>query len=199
MAENESLELWDRDCRRWLPFLRKIEHGAPVNEIVATGLRCVCGASKRLTSLLPLAEILQAAKRRDHEAIHELVRPCWRARDYGELYEQCARNHSDPYSLEMAVKRQACDTILDQVEREIVRKGNWPDLARFRVRRGQILAAIEDGLPGSARQVVNEPQRKPRMPTRSAAQKEKERGDLLNLSLRNAGQDREDRGKRVSA
>ncbi len=182
MAENETLDLWDRHSGRWRQMLKKIGNREPAEDIADEVVRCLHTTFKNLVELLPLEQLIDAANRDDH-TVHDVVRECRKGREYAELFDQLAAIHSDPAALIEGVARAAVDRFLDQIEMKVVGNGHWPDMARFRVMREDTMARIQEAVARLARQVAENPNEKPRMPARSAEQKEKDQRDLLNLSL----------------
>ena len=143
---------------------------------------CLRKTFQNLAELLPVEQLLDAAKR-DEQAIHDVVRECRETRDYAEIFEQLAPIHSDPASLVEGVARATVDRFLDQIQMTVVGEDHWPDMAGFREMREDVKAMMQPGIARLAIQIADHPNVKPRMPRRSADQKEKDQRDLLNLSL----------------
>lgn len=183
MAENETLDLWDRHSGRWRQLYRKIDSKAPDEEIDREIERCLYSTFKNLPDLLPLRELLDAAER-DDQTIHDVVRECRKAREYAEYFDQLAAVHSDPTALVEGVACAVVERFLQQIGMKVVGNGHWPDMARFRVMCEDTMARIQKPVARLAKQVAANPNQKPRMPARSAKQKEQDQRDLLSLSLR---------------
>lgn len=81
MAENESLDLWDRHSGRWRQLLKKIHSHEPVEEIADEVVRCLYKTSQNLVELLPLHELLDATEL-GSDRVCEVVRRCRKGRDY---------------------------------------------------------------------------------------------------------------------
>lgn len=182
MAENETLDLWDRQSARWQRWLKRIETGDPVEQIADEAMWCLCKTFQNLTEPLPVEQLLDAAMR-DDQAIHDVVRECRKARDYAEMFEQLAAIHSDPAALVEGVLRAIVERFFDQIEMKVVGNGHWPDMARFRIMRESVKTLMRDGVGRLARKIADHPNEKPRMPARSADQKEKDQRALQNQSL----------------
>ena len=182
MSENETLDLWDRNSARWRRLQERIKRNDPEEQIADEAMWCLYKTFQSLSELLPLEQLLDAAKRGD-QTIHDVVRKCSKARDYAELIEQLAAIHSDPQPLVESVSRAIMDKIFDQIELQVVGDGPWPDLARFRVMCKRVKLLMHDGVGRLARKIADHPNEKPRMPARSADQKEKDQRALQNQSL----------------
>ncbi len=137
---------------------------------------------QNLTEPLPVEQLLDAAKR-DDQTIHAVVRECRKARDYAEMFEQFAAIHSDPAALVEGVARATVERFFDQIELKVVGDDHWPDMTRFRIMRENVMTLICGDVTRLARTVADRPNEKPRMPGRSADQKEKDQRDLRNQSL----------------
>jgi hypothetical protein len=182
MAENETLDLWDRHSGRWRQLLKKIDSKQPLEDIADEVVRCLYATFKHLVDLLPLERIIDAATRDDH-AIRDVVRECRKAHEYADLFVQVAAIHADPAALIGGVARAAVDRFLDQIEMKVVGDDHWPDMARFRVMRDDVMGRIKEAVARLASQVAKNPNEKPRMPARSAERKARDERDLLTLSL----------------
>lgn len=183
MAENETLDLGDRHSGRWRLLLKRFESGEPAEHISGDTVRCLYKTFKNLAELLPLGELLAAA-RLGAEEVREVVRRCRKGRDYAELFAQQAFIDSDPAQIIEGVARATVDRFLDQIELKVVGVGHWPDMKRFRIMRDNVITLICGDVTRLARKVAENPNEKPRMPARSADQKQKDQRDLLNQSLR---------------
>ncbi|HUU85713.1 MAG TPA: hypothetical protein VM243_19620 [Phycisphaerae bacterium] len=183
MAENETLDLWDRYSRRWQRLLESVESSEPAESIADEGVRCLYRTFKNLVELLPLEELLQAADRGDRAAVDDLVRRCSKARDYAELIGLEAAVTNVSARLLEGVARGAVDRFLDQIAMKVVGDGHWPDLARFRMLREQVQNLMRPGIARLAGQVAAHPNEKPRMPAKTAERHEREQRDLLGMSL----------------
>jgi len=182
MAENETLDLWDKHSARWRRLLKRIESDDPVERITDEVMWCLCKTFQNLTDQLPVEQLLDAAKR-DDQTIHDVVRECRKARDYAEMFEQLAAIHSDSTALVESVLRATVERFFDQIELKVVGDGHWPDMARFRIMREDVKTRMRDGVGRLARKIADHPNDKPRMPARSADQKEKDQRDLQKQSL----------------
>ena len=69
MAENETLDLWDKQSARWRRLLKRIESDDPVEKITEEVMWCLCKTFQNLTDPLPVEQLLDAAKR-DDQTIH---------------------------------------------------------------------------------------------------------------------------------
>ncbi len=183
MAENETLDLWDRYSGRWKRLLGLVERSEPTDTIADEAVRCLYRTFKNLVELLPLKEMLQAASRGDRAAVDDVVRRCRKARDYAELIAQEAAVTNMPARLLEGVARGAVDEFLDQIGMKVLGDDHWPDLARFRVLRENVERLMRVDITRLARQVAAHPNEKPRMPAKSAEQHEQEQRDLLGMSL----------------
>lgn len=182
MAENETLDLWDRHSGRWRHLLKRVERDEPADQIADDAVRCLYKTFKNLVELLPLGKLFDAAKL-GPDKVREVVRRCRKEGGYAELFAQQAAIHTDPVQIIEGVARATVDRFLDQIELKVVGDGHWPDMARFRIMRENVVMLMRDDLARLARKVADRPNEKPRMPARSADQKEKDQRDLLNLSL----------------
>ena len=182
MAENETLDISDRYSGRWRRLLRRIESDDPVEQIADDAVWCLHKTFKNLVELLPVERLLEAATDED-QTIHDVVRECRKARDYAEMFEQLAAIHTDPTALVESVLRATVERFFDQIELEVVGDGHWPDMERFSIMRESVKSLMRDGVARLARKIEDHPNEKPRMPARSAEQKEKDQRDLQNQSL----------------
>ena len=182
MAENETLDLWDRHSRRWQRMLRRIESDDPVERIADDAVWCLHKTFKNLVVLLPVERLLEAATDEDR-TIRDVARECRRGREYAELFAQQTAIHTDPVQIVEGVARATVDRFLDQIELKVVGEGHWPDMARFRIMRENVMTLMRDRVARLARKVADHPSEKPRMPARSADQKEKDQRDLQSQSL----------------
>jgi hypothetical protein len=182
MAENETLDLWDRHSGRWRQLLKKIESDEPAEQIADDAVRCLYKTFQNLVELLPLHELLDAAKL-GSDRVREGVRRCRKGRDYAEVLAQQSAIHSDPQHIMEGVARATTERFFDLFAMEIVGEDHWPDAARFRVLREDVSNLMQAEVAQLARVVAEKPNEKPRMPTRSSEQKENDHRDLLKLSL----------------
>jgi len=183
MAENETLDLWNRHSGRWQQLLRKIKSGEPANEIADETVRCLYRAFGNLVELLPLGKVLEAVARGDEDAVWAIVRECRSGRDYAELIAQQATIDSDPVRVLEGVARATVERFFDQMGMKVVGDGRWPDMYRFRLLREDVNTLMQPGIACLARHIAEYPDKKPRTPARSAAQRARDQRDLLSLSL----------------
>jgi len=183
MAENETLDLWNKQSRRWWQLLKKIESGEPAEEIADEAERCLSRTLKSLVELLPLGKMLEAATRGDKRALWAIVRERRWGRDYAELIAQQASIDSDPVRLLEGVLRGTADRFLDQIGVEVVGYNHSPNMGGFRFLREKVLTLMQPGIARLARQIAEHPGKKPRLPARSTAQRARDQRDLLSLSL----------------
>jgi hypothetical protein len=183
MAENETLDLHDRHSGRWRQLLKKIERNETADRIATETVLCLYKTFKNLVELLPLDKLLDAAKL-GRDKLREVVRQCHKARDYAELFAQQAPLQTDPSKLIEGVARATVVTYFDRFGREVIGRGNWPDIARFRVLREDVSNLMRNDVERLARNVSDHPTEKPRMPARSPSQKEEEQNEILGISLR---------------
>lgn len=190
MAENETLDLWSRHSRRWQQLLRMIENDKPVDDLADETVRCLYKTFKNLVELLPWDELLEATGV-GPDQVRKVLRRCRKARDYAELVAQQAAIDPRPAQsiiqraeIIEGVARATVEKFFHQIQMKVVGAANWPDIARFHILRGEIMALIQERVAGLARQVADHPNEKPRMPRRSAKQKAQDHSDLLRLSLR---------------
>ena len=182
MAENETLDLWDRHSGRWQQLLKKIESNEAAGQIAYDAVQCLYKIFKNLVELLPLHELLDAAKLGPDE-MREVVRQCRKGRDYAELFEQQAAIHTVPEQIIEGVAHATVERFFDQIELKVVGDDHWPNMTRFRTMRENVRTLMRDDVARLARKVADRPSEKPRMPARSAEQKEKDQRDLQNESL----------------
>ena len=182
MAENETLDLWGRHSARWQRWLKRIERGDSVEQIADEAMWCLHKTFKNVVELLPVERLLEAATDEDR-TIRDVVRECRKGREYAELFEQYAAIHSDPAALVEAVLRATVERFFDQIAMKVVGNGHWPDMAGFSIMRESVKTLMRDGVGRLARKIADHPNEKPRMPGRSADQKEKDQRDLQNQSL----------------
>lgn len=189
MAENETLDLMDRHSVRWRKLRERIRNNDPIEAIADEGVACLTRTFKSLSGLLPIRELLDA-NRQGVDAVRKFARRCSKAPDYAELFAQqaailgSARPYRDPVELVAGVLRATLDKFLDQIGMEVVGSGPWPDMARFRILREQLGTQAADRIDRLAKQIAEHPDKKPRMPRKSAALKDREHHQLLTLSLR---------------
>lgn len=182
MAENESLDLRDRHSGRWQQLFKRIENDEPAEQIADAAVRCLYKTFKNLVELLPLPELLDAAKL-GPDKVREVVRRCRKGRDYAELFAQQAAIHTDPVQIVEGVARATTDRFFDLFRMEILGESHWPNIARLRVVCEDVTTLMNDGIASLARKIADRPNEKPRMPARSADQREKDQRDTLKLSL----------------
>ncbi len=181
MAENETLDLWDG--RRWRKLFGKIDSDQSAEEIVEEGERCLVSIFKSVVEFLPLGEFLDAASRGDRAGVRDIVRKCYRAREHAELLAQQAALDTDPERILEGFALAVMDGILDQFEMKLVEDGRWPEIVTFRTKRESLRELMQECAARLGKKVADRPNEKPRMPARSADQKEKDQRDLLNHSL----------------
>ena len=181
MAENETLDLWDG--RRWRKLFGKIESDRPAEEIVEEGERCLVSIFKTIVQLLPLGELLDAASRGDSVGVHDIVRRCYKAHEHAELLAQQAALYTDPERILEGFALAVMDGILDQFEMKLSEDGRWPEMVSFRTKRESLCEQMRECAARLGRKVADRPNEKPRMPRRSADQKEIDQRDLQKQSL----------------
>lgn len=182
MAENETLDLWDRHSGRWQQLLKKIESNEPAGQIAYDAVQCLRKTFQNLAELLPVEQLLDAAKHGRAE-MREVVRRCHKGRDYAELFAQQAAIPTDPVQIIEGFAHAIVDRFFDQIELKVVGDDHWPNMTRFRTMRENVRTLMRNDVARLARKVADHPSEKPRMPARSADQKEKDQRDLLILSL----------------
>ena len=181
MAENETLDFGHRNSGRWRALEKTIERGAKPEEVAGEFVRCLVNTVKRVVERVPLAELLDAAKRKDDHALANIVRyRCKDARDYAELLQQAACVDRDASSILDRFLRATVRAVLRRIEVRV----DWPTRARLRLARPAIESLMNGPIVALARKVAAHPDQKPSLPPRSAEQRQQDHEKLLLLSLR---------------
>jgi len=189
MAENETLDLWDRDSKRWQRVLEKIKQGCSPAEAAAEAVRSTYKTFQNLHDLfskqgLSLAQFLQAAERKDG-SLGEMVGRCREGRKYAELLQQLAPVHQGTEKLIHAMVVGTVDCFLEQmgVDRQLVGSTVARDAAWFDRFRRDVHEAMEPDVAPLAERLARQPDVKPRMPPRSSQQKDRDHAEELHTSL----------------
>jgi len=182
MAENETLDLWSPSSRRWQQLLTKFEDDKSPEEIAEEATRCLYRTFKGLVDILPLKDLLNAAKR-GPAAVEAIARCCPEAGEYAELIAQCSVMTSDPTELMKNVLFATYNRFLDQIEMKLLGPPPWLDVSEFSHVRYQVAALIKGDVDHLAQQVSENPTRRPRMPGRSLKQKEQDQRAMLGMSI----------------
>jgi len=182
MAENETLDLWSPSNRRWQAFFDSIVRGDSPDALADEAIACLCRIFKRLPSLLPLKELLDAA-RSGPVAAKRVARRCRRGRDYAELMAQQASFQSDPVAIITGVALAALDRILEQIKSKVVPGQAFPDFCEFTKLRNAVVMRVAPRIESLARKVAEAPDQGPRMPPVRKAERERQQRALLAFSL----------------
>lgn len=182
MAENESLDLWNRNSGRWRRFLQSCEMHLqgkrPAGSVARDAVECLYRVSKNLVEL-PLNDFFCAA-RETGAAASVVLRKCRRHRDYAELFAHFSHIHADPVRLVEAVLNATIQRYFDQIAMKLG-PDCWANMARCKLSAETLMRHDVSRL---AKQILTHPTERPRMPRRSIDQKLEDEKDLLHLSLK---------------
>jgi len=187
MAENETLDLWNRHNGRWRRLFHKIQNGAPPEDFANEANRCLYKTFRNLIDLfnkqgLPLSEMLAAAARSD-DSLHKMVGRCREGRDYAQRLEQLPKGNGNTRQLIEKLLKCTVDCFLDQIGHKLLGQSAWPTAVRFRILTNDIHTAMRPSVVQLAGQLSERPDLKPRMPARSAEQKSKDHVEIMHTSL----------------
>jgi AcrR family transcriptional regulator len=186
MAENESLDIENRNSRRWRILREAIRAGADDDVVVRALLENLVQTLKKVVRQAPLAPLLQAML--NGGDVLAILRGC-----RNHEYAMMIANQFEPGLDAAAIVEHAIwftvDRFLDQIalgthaHPGVVPSEHWPDVVTYDLAQGAWRAAIYDDVRHLARTLADNPTRGPRLPSRTTEEKAHDLADLNSLSL----------------
>jgi hypothetical protein len=167
MAENESLDLMNRNSRRWFHLCERIVAGASDDEITEKIVRNAYKTMQNVQKQVPLRALLDAAV--DGQDIAPMVRDC-DGHDYARLIELEQRAFDTPSALMERVVDGMADRFFHQMGMKAVGCEAVPNIQTWRERVGSWKSAVKDGLRSLADKIASNPGLTVRTPARNAMQ-----------------------------
>jgi len=182
VAENETLDLMDRNSGRWRDLWRLISKGAPEAEIREKAITNLYTTFRKISEDIPVAELLSAAAGEDGD-LDELARDCRKHREYAQLFKLESAQGLDRQTVAENVALGVIDRFLDQIGMETMRGSNSFDLAELMDRFRGLKRSLNDPIRRFAHQLARSPDRAPRKPPVSKQAKAQRQKQLLTRSL----------------
>ena len=182
MAENETLDLRHPNSRRWRHLCSLVRDRKPEQKIAEEAIDCLYQTWKRLSNLLPLRRLIDAASG-DLGHFHRLVAECGRAREYAQLFQQQAGRGRSERQVVEAVLVATLHRFFDQIAIEAGGQEGGPDFNTIEriFERVEFLASQEIG--HLANQIVENPHAPLKRPPKIRKLRKKENSDLIDISL----------------
>jgi len=180
MAENESLDLMNRNSRRWFHLCERIVAGASDEEITEKIVRNAYKTMQNVQKQLPLAALLNAAV--DCQDIAPLVRDC-DGHDYARLIELEQRPFDNRDALMERVVDGMADRFFHQMGMKAVGCEAVPNIQTWGQRVAAWKSAVKDGFRALAAKLASNPVSTVRTPARNAMQLAVAQRGLSGMSL----------------
>ena len=180
MAENESLDLWNRNSRRWQGLLEKIKNRKPSSIIVKATERCLYRTLQNVEKQLPLRPLLSAAVRGDD--LEDLIRKS-ENREYANFIKLVVEPGMSMAQAAAELIRTVRDRFLDQIELEVVSSDAWPTAKSFAVARESWKREMAGAIHSLASKIAGPSGVPIRMPPMTAEWRQAEQEQLIHTSL----------------
>jgi hypothetical protein len=180
MAENESLDIGNRSSRRWRALRDLIRNGEADDVVVAAVLQNLYQTFKHVVRQVPLDALLDALLTGGD--VRAVIRDC-QDHEYAQLIARQLQPGLSAFEVIDQTLWATTDRFLDQIEIEVVGTENWPDIRTFEEAKTVWRAKIFDDLRALAGKLAANPEQPPRLPPRTADQKNRDLAQLNSMSL----------------
>ena len=184
MAENESLDLMDRNSGRWRKLLKYIETKEPPEKLAPQVLRYLYKLWQNLVKQKGfLLEQMLSAASGESGHIQEIVRRCRSSRDYAKLFEIEARQGGSDQRIIERVNWAIIDRYFDQYEERVLGSNEWPSAFEIHGYLAHVKNLIRENVAHLSQRVASHPQSPPRTPHALAADHDREQQNRYEYSL----------------
>ncbi len=180
MAENESLDLMNRNSRRWFHLYERVLAGADDEEVCDKVIRNIYKTFRKVQEQVPLEGFISCAV--DCKDMSELVRDA-DGHDFARLVELEARPFDSPAALMERVVEGTVDRYLHQIGVKAVGKSAIQNFHQWRERVHRLKTKMRDALKKLASKLATNPSVHVRTPARNASQIAAMQSAILSMSL----------------